>query len=189
MDRRVLKTKENIKTAVINLILEKNFQEITVKKVSEYANIGRKTFYLHYGCVLDVINEIENEIYSSLNKALEKYINNNELYDIRNIFHDLNSIIEEDILLFKRIAVNDSYSFFKNAFERILSDLIIKITKEFYKVHNPNVYIYSSFYASGIIKLYISWLRGDLKISKNELVKIASRCTFEGALSILKNAS
>ena len=47
-DLRILKTRENIKTSFINLLLVKNFKDITVQNIIDEALIGRSTFYDHY---------------------------------------------------------------------------------------------------------------------------------------------
>lgn len=188
MDKRVYKTKENIKKTVINLILEKNFQDITVTEISNRANIGRKTFYLHYGSIIDVIKELEDEIKEALEASINRYIDDKNNYDIKNIFKDLTKIIKDDILLYKRISINDSYSFFKNAFERILSEIIYNIAINVYNVNSKNSHIYTTYYAAGIIKLYTLWLKGDLDIDEDELIRIAYRSTFEGAQAILNKA-
>ena len=47
MDRRVERTKKSIIDALMELILLYDFNKITVKMITEKANIGRKNFYLH----------------------------------------------------------------------------------------------------------------------------------------------
>ena len=45
MDKRVYKTKKAIIDAMLELILQYDFNKITVKMITDKANIGRKTFY------------------------------------------------------------------------------------------------------------------------------------------------
>lgn len=47
-DRRILRTREQLGDALVQLILEKPFDAITVQDVLDRANVGRSTFYLHY---------------------------------------------------------------------------------------------------------------------------------------------
>ena len=56
MDKRVEKTKKAIKSSLMELILQYDYNKITIKMITDKANIGRKTFYLHYGCIEDVMN-------------------------------------------------------------------------------------------------------------------------------------
>lgn len=48
IDRRVLRSRERLGDAMIELIQEKPFDEITVQEVLDRAGIGRTTFYSHY---------------------------------------------------------------------------------------------------------------------------------------------
>lgn len=188
MDKRIIKTKENIRKAVLSLMMKKNFYEITVKAIALEANIGRKTFYLHYGSIIDVISEIEDEINTNLQNALEKYIDNTNSYNIENIINDLYEIIEQNKKLFMRIAINDSYSFFLNAFTRVLMNTINNIAIKIYKIDSPHISLYSEFYSAGIIRLYMSRLKGEITLNKDEFIRLVSRCTFEGGASILKSS-
>lgn len=47
-DRRVQRTRQLLHKALIDLIKEKGFDAITVQDITERANLGRTTFYLHY---------------------------------------------------------------------------------------------------------------------------------------------
>jgi AcrR family transcriptional regulator len=47
-DRRVQRTRQLLKDALVSLILEKGYQKITVQDIIDRANIGRSTFYSHY---------------------------------------------------------------------------------------------------------------------------------------------
>jgi AcrR family transcriptional regulator len=47
-DRRVLRTRNTLGDALVSLIHEKNFDDITVQEVLDRAGVGRATFYTHY---------------------------------------------------------------------------------------------------------------------------------------------
>lgn len=48
MDRRVRKTRLKLNESLMILIKDKNINQITVKELTDLADINRKTFYLHY---------------------------------------------------------------------------------------------------------------------------------------------
>ena len=48
VDRRVQRTRQALFAALMELLMEKNYAEITVGDITERANLGRATFYLHY---------------------------------------------------------------------------------------------------------------------------------------------
>jgi len=47
-DRRVQKTQNLLREALISLIHEKNYDAIVVKEILDRANVGRSTFYTHF---------------------------------------------------------------------------------------------------------------------------------------------
>ncbi|HZG85542.1 TetR/AcrR family transcriptional regulator [Paenibacillus sp.] len=64
VDRRIAKSQEAIKKAVLELMSEKDFNQITIQDISDRANVSRKTIYLHY-----------MDKYDLLDKLIEEHIN------------------------------------------------------------------------------------------------------------------
>lgn len=54
IDRRVARTRELLHQALMSLILEKEYEEITVADICDLANVGRSTFYAHFTCKDDL---------------------------------------------------------------------------------------------------------------------------------------
>jgi AcrR family transcriptional regulator len=48
LDRRVSRTQSALRNAFLELIQEKGYETITVEQITERADLGRSTFYLHY---------------------------------------------------------------------------------------------------------------------------------------------
>lgn len=66
IDRRITKTKEALKMALVALLKEKDLNKITVKELCERADINRGTFYTHYKDQVDLYNSVLNELFASL---------------------------------------------------------------------------------------------------------------------------
>ncbi|HEX2996541.1 MAG TPA: TetR/AcrR family transcriptional regulator [Anaerolineales bacterium] len=47
-DRRVQRTEQTLREALVSLILEKGYDAITIQDLLDRANMGRSTFYAHY---------------------------------------------------------------------------------------------------------------------------------------------
>ena len=65
-DRRVNRTKRQIKKALINLLSKKDLSRITVSEITELADIGRGTFYTHYQDIYDLYHSLINELAKDL---------------------------------------------------------------------------------------------------------------------------
>ena len=66
-DRRVERTRTALKQALYELIDEKGYDQVTVEEITERANLGRATFYLHYRdkedlLLEDVINLVDQMV-------------------------------------------------------------------------------------------------------------------------------
>ena len=66
-DRRVERTRTALKHALYELIDEKGYDQVTVEEITERANLGRATFYLHYRdkedlLLEDVINLVDQMV-------------------------------------------------------------------------------------------------------------------------------
>ncbi len=61
-DKRVIKTKNNLKQTLIHMISKKSFEQITVKELCEISHTSRITFYAHYNDKYDLIDDISNDM-------------------------------------------------------------------------------------------------------------------------------
>jgi Transcriptional regulator len=61
VDRRVLKSQEAIKKAILELMSEKNFDDITIRDIADSANVNRGTIYLHYMDKYDLLDKLIEE--------------------------------------------------------------------------------------------------------------------------------
>lgn len=70
-DLRVIKTRASINNAFMTLFFEKDFDSISIKEITEYAQVGRKTFYLHYIDKYDLLDQIVSEKITELEQIGE----------------------------------------------------------------------------------------------------------------------
>lgn len=71
VDRRIIKSQEAIKKAVIELLSEKNFDQITIQDIADRADVSRKTIYLHYVDKFDLLDKLMEEYIDRLRKICE----------------------------------------------------------------------------------------------------------------------
>lgn len=68
-DRRVRKTKKQLRSALTTLLLEKEIGRITVRDVADLADVNRGTFYAHYKDVYDLLHQLENDFMTRLDQV------------------------------------------------------------------------------------------------------------------------
>ena len=75
IDKRVLKSKEAIAKAFIDLLEEEEYSKVTITKITEKANVNRGTFYKHYNYKEDILKEVQTRILNKFTEIIEtKYI-------------------------------------------------------------------------------------------------------------------
>ena len=57
MDKRIMKTRKGLKDALLCLLEEHSFEEITVTEICEHARTGRLTFYKYYSDKNELMRE------------------------------------------------------------------------------------------------------------------------------------
>ncbi|PWT90558.1 MAG: hypothetical protein C5B55_09555 [Blastocatellia bacterium] len=70
MDARVRRTRDALGNALVELMLEKPFDDITIQEVLDRAGVGRSTFYSHYSDKDDLLMSDAEEFFESLAMAL-----------------------------------------------------------------------------------------------------------------------
>lgn len=70
LNRRVTRTRRHLREALMQLILEKGYDTVTIEDITERAELGRTTFYLHYRdkeeLLLENIEATAQELYRQI---------------------------------------------------------------------------------------------------------------------------
>lgn len=72
-DRRVKRTKKQLCDALAALMKQKPLKSITVRELTELADLNRGTFYLHFKDVYDLAEQIENGIFDRFNEIIADF--------------------------------------------------------------------------------------------------------------------
>lgn len=62
LDPRVIRTRQLLRDALIELIPEKGFDALTVQDITDRATLNRATFYLHYREKIDLLMDVFDEL-------------------------------------------------------------------------------------------------------------------------------
>ncbi|MEJ8305229.1 TetR/AcrR family transcriptional regulator [Saccharibacillus sacchari] len=71
IDRRIIKSREAIKKALIELMAHQDFDHITIQQIADQANVNRATIYLHYLDKYDLLDKMMEEQIDELKKTSE----------------------------------------------------------------------------------------------------------------------
>ena len=187
IDRRRIKTKKAIKTALITLMTEKELPQITVKELSQKADINRKTFYTHYNNIFNIFDEIENELVQNLKKLIQESGSEDSILNTQHLFEALNHLIYEDFDFYQKLLSHaNAYGPLINKIKNVLQEECwLAARNKFDDLPDEFSYVIE-FISSGIISMYVSWFDSDRKISLEELAKTAGTLASGGLTGLVQ---
>lgn len=196
-DRRVIRTREAIRDAMIDLIEEIGFESLSIKDIADRANINRGTFYLHYHDKFDLLDQTENEIIDDIKNILmkeitwgfEEYLNSNEpLPVIVTIFE---YIKQKSRIMHAILGLKANPNFqrrMKQAIENNLEQLGLYLSRTNTKIIVPPEYLIS-YVAAAHMGVIQAWLENGCKESPQEMAVILSRLSIQGPLRTIREQS
>lgn len=184
-DRRVLRTKKNIRQAFLHLLSEKSLSQITVKELSDLADINRKTFYMYYSNIEDIFAELEDELVLKLVHVFEKELFQKEMFDSYSFFENLNRTILEDIDLYRILNHSDLLPHLIQRAKNALIEVFFRKYNISADSDNERYILYAEYAASGILSMYTKWFSRDFHMSLEELTKTAAEITLYGLQHLL----
>ena len=95
-DRRVRRTKKMLTQALTRLMQEKQIKEITVRELTDLADMNRGTFYLYYRDVYDMLEKLEDSMFEALDSIAALHETDAALQQTKPILLDVFRFIEEN---------------------------------------------------------------------------------------------
>lgn len=71
-DRRVQYTKKVLREALFDLLNRKELSQISITELCKSADVNRNSFYRHYTIPMDLLLELEEEVFEKLSEVLRK---------------------------------------------------------------------------------------------------------------------
>lgn len=166
MDRRVIKTRAAIKAALDKLVKEQGMDKLTVSALAREANIDRKTFYLHYDSIDDLIDSAASDMVEDIISTIDPdLLSTNPQEQVRKTLAHVNKKISDDVELYAYMANNLSMDFVLGHIERALVHYaktigVERLPRNLLADGDPGYYR-PRFYLAGAVSVYSEWLCSD----------------------------
>jgi len=180
MDRRVYKTKKAIRNAFAELMTKKDINDISVKDISDLADINRKTFYNYYGNVNQILEEIENEIVMTFETEMGNASLTSSMEDPFSVFSKLTEILERDKHFFEDLFKSQNYESLSAKLVQVLKAKAIEHYSNEFSIKEEDVYTVSDYIFAGMLETYRKWFLSDQKVPLETLSRTVSILCFNG---------
>ncbi len=158
-DSRVKRTKKLIRHGLVELSKEKSISKITVKELTDHAEINRGTFYLHYKDVFDLVESLEKDLYKEFNDTLSSISSNRLLKEPVEVCEALCAHFWEHIDLYTMLMGENGDAKFTYKLGQILSEKVHEVFLKIFPNMNESNYDFAFYYGRmGLVGLIHCWV-------------------------------
>lgn len=173
LDRRVRKTRTRLRECLVVLLKTKKVQEITVRELTEMADLNRGTFYLHYKDVFDLLEKTEEALLDDFNRLVMAHTADDLRQRPGIIFHEIYSLVYENSDLVEVLMGENGDLNFMNRLKQLIRDKVLRDWIEVFRSGTPAVFeAYFSFIVTGSVGLVQHWLKTGLKETPEQMARL-----------------
>jgi len=183
-DRRVRRTKKLLTQALTQLLQEKQINEITVKELTDLADMNRGTFYLYYKDMFDMLEKIEDGMFEALDEIVSLHEHGDVSQQTKPILLDLFHFIEENQEMCRVLLSPHGDMNFLHRLNEVVREKCLKawpdIRKEKGEADFDYHYSFVVFGCAGIIR---AWVNRNCPESAEIMAEMAYGMILRGSLS------
>ena len=117
-DRRPQKTKRALKNVLVDLLQTRNLQTISIKEITDLADISRGTFYLHFDDIFALYQSIEFDVIENITQIIQTKVPIQDEDELDKIIGSIFEYLTDHIKECDALLRTDSASFLSGVFER-----------------------------------------------------------------------
>lgn len=118
VDRRTLRTRRQLKQALIGMLQTRSLQQVSVQELTNLADISRGTFYLHYRDLFDLYQAIENDTVEGIAQivAAPAPVDNED--SLKQMINAIFAHLVDNFDTYEALLKTDSTAFLERVFDR-----------------------------------------------------------------------
>ena len=183
-DRRVRRTKKLLTQALTELLQKKQINEITVKELTDLADMNRGTFYMYYRDIFDMLEKIEDELFQKLDVIAQSHEHGDPTQQVKPILLDLFRFIEENQEMCRvLLSPNGDMNFLHRLYEAI-RERSLEIWKDQMGSLGEKEFDYRySFVIFGCAGMIRAWVNRNCQETDMQMAELADRMIRRGILT------
>lgn len=186
-DPRIIRTRQLLKTALVELIHENGYEKIKVTDITERAMLNRATFYLHYRDKFDLLRQSSEETLDGLIASLDSDLKEGEeelAYDQpHRTFIQMFEHISLNSQLFKVFLTEKNMSHFTSQMMEVIVDFVSegmsRKQPDDEKLTVPRE-IAVRYISSAFLGVITWWLEKDMPYTPKYMAKLLMKLGIQG---------
>ena len=213
LDRRVQRTRKLLQDALIELVSEKGYEEVSIREILDQANVGRSTFYAHFQDKDELLHSILDrldELFEEHKARLSEVTKNGGATTLTNLTKgfsptlSLFQFVEKNHRFFKAMLGNRGYGIFgkpvydyvfahihtiftkpihDDVFAQLHESLNMRISRE--KYGSLESEIAAHYFASALMGLLVWWTEKDMPCTSEEIDRLFRELAMPGFRHVL----
>jgi AcrR family transcriptional regulator len=161
-NRNALRSKRLLTQAFSELLLELPYPKITVAAITRRADLNRGTFYAHYDNVDDLMRELIEGVMDKLFRVLDDVDETSFPRSPEPVLEKASTYLLEELGLYRLLVAGEESNVFLADMKRRIADRITpRILAGCPKACAHDARVPVVFVSSGLVDVYVSWLRGE----------------------------
>ncbi len=176
-DRRARRSRKLLKESLLELMKRKTFSDISVRDVTDAADMNRATFYLHYSGTAELLQSVEEDLLAELQSLVDAHMQETfAVGSVAPVFEPvLDFAVEHRETCTILFASSEASGFFQ-AIQRLVHENGAPLVRTWFRPADPRLTDYLlNFLAWGFIGLLSEWFEKDMALPKAELLAAAQR--------------
>lgn len=169
-DRRIKRTKMLLQNALVDLMLEKAVGKISVKELTQKADVNRSTFYLHYLDIYDMLEQMENEFVETIQGFFHDFFTPLPTSMPLTLFVNISEWLEQDKEYYVKLLRGSASGYvFEELESRIRDEFLTLLYLIFLDEESLDLRTRVNFTVSGTVGVLRMWVMEGGNISLVEL--------------------
>ena len=174
--RRRMRTREKLKQATFELMLESGYEHLSIKSITERADLGRGTFYLHFKDREDAVWAlVEDSILAADSQAREAYSGTMPADTLQALFLNIFRHVDQSRDLYSVILGSKGSAVTSSKIQDYLVEEFKRDTRDYgltFKIPAIPLEVYLQILVGAVVRLAYWWLETPNDLTPEELASM-----------------
>ncbi len=187
-DRRVRRTRRLLKESLLELMRKRRFSELSVRDVTDNADMNRTTFYLHYTDLAQLLRSVETDLLEEAQCLVDAHIQETVADGtVRPVFEPILDFVVEHREICATLFENNEVSRFSEHLQQLIRRNGEEIVRAWFQPTDERQLNHLlCFITYGLIGLLREWFREDMAMPKEQMLTEAEAMVDGAASRLLK---